>query len=285
MNYRCAPASATTDAPAWLPVEQLHPRASLHDQSEAPLHALMADIRRNGLQRPVLVRRNAPGRYTIVSGNRRLLACRRLGMTHLPAVVLPALPPRHSAQALLDALLARRLHYLEEAALLRLLNQDHGLSRQEIAQALGVTAQAVGERLALNGLSEPLQAYLMEEGLPERIARMLLPLPDDGRRMAIARRAVRERLCVRDVAVLVSAALTRPGGRRPAPTPHGGQHIVTLMRDTRPYVNAIRSITGQMRDAGLAATLTECRAAGQTTLTVTFPHRRRRTDRPIRERR
>ncbi len=288
MIDRTAPASAAPPA-LLLPVETILPRASLHRaQAEGTLRELMHSIRTEGLRRPILVRRSGPGRYTVVSGNRRLMACRRLGMQSIAAVLLPPLPGGASPQDLLSALAARTCHYLDAADMMRQLNTRYGMSREAIARSLGTTAQAVTARLSLMGLSEPLRAFLMEEGAPERIARALLRLPDEHRRMAIARRAARERLCIRDVEALITASLTRrcPALAVDAPprrvrnrrvdrlhpsAPPPGRRVLTLMRDTRPYINAIREITRQMRIAGVNATLTENDCAGLHEVTLRFP--------------
>lgn len=311
MIYRSVP---NADAPCnacWLPLEVITPRLSLHDAQEGgSLRALMADIRARGLQRPVLVRPQGSGRYVIVSGNRRLLACRHLGMTHIEATVLPEMPPP-TAAALLEAVRSHRLHYLDEADLLRQLNERHGLTREEIARAVGSTACDVTMRMQLTDLSDPLRAFLMEEGAPERIAWALLRLPDATRRMEVARRAARERLCIRDVEALITARLTRepmgavpeapaqPGSltmpvpltppvplTMPVPLAPGAAatrrprtgRVMTLMRDARPYINAIRDIAGQLRAAGCPVVLTEKNSGGQLELTVRLvsPGRERR---------
>jgi ParB family chromosome partitioning protein len=58
--------------------------------------AELADrIKQMGLLQPVLVQRAANGRYTLVAGRFRLLACQRLGWKAIPAIIKEAdAPPR-----------------------------------------------------------------------------------------------------------------------------------------------------------------------------------------------
>ena len=50
--------------------------------------AELADrIKQMGLLQPVLVQRAANGRYTLVAGRFRLLACERLGWKAIPAII------------------------------------------------------------------------------------------------------------------------------------------------------------------------------------------------------
>lgn len=264
----------------WLPLDRISPRASLHyaHEQDASLQELTDSIRWQGLQRPLLVRRQGNGRYIVVAGNRRLMACRLLGMTHVDAVILPEQPGGQSVPQLLDALISHRLHYLEEAEVLCELNEHHGISRQELARMLGTTAQAVTQRMQLTALGEELRACLLEEGLPERVALALLRLTDETARLSIARRSAREHLDIREVELLVSAAKKRCVPAAP-PREHGSGRVISLVRDPRLYVNAIRSITGQMQEAGVEATLTERRVGSRMELTVSLPARRRRTER------
>ena len=50
------------------------------------LEELAQSIRENGLLQPVTVRETATG-YELVAGERRLLACKSLGMEQIPAII------------------------------------------------------------------------------------------------------------------------------------------------------------------------------------------------------
>lgn len=265
----------------WLPIERIRPRDSLFPAADAAQRGILAlteDIRQRGLQRPILVRQNGEGLYSVASGNRRLLACRRAGMTHVEAIILPESPLKQSVPQLLDMLAHRRLHYLEEAEVLELLNQRYGYTREELARILGEPPQCISDRMRLTKLEEEVRICLLEEELPERAALALLRLEDVQQRLHVVQKAARERLCIREVELLVSAASTRKRNEKEPPRSRGGK-VISLVRDPRLYVNAIRSITEQMQSAGVAATMTEKREGGCMEVTVRLPVRRRRTDR------
>lgn len=259
----------------FLPVERISPRASLHGNPESPqtLRELAGTISREGLKRPVTVRRMGSGRYEIVSGNRRLLACRLLGWTHIEAFIQPERPQRLSAGQLLAAVASGQLHYLDAADALHVLNTEHGMSWHTLAGALGSTAQEIAARSCLHVITGELRTLMVESGLPERMAHTFLRLPDDWRRLDMARRAARERLCIRDVELLVTAMLRRRQSL------NGGRRVINLTRDHRPYINAIRDIAGQMQDAGVPVTFTERQVGRCTELIVSMPARRRRSER------
>ena len=75
--------------------------------------------------------------------------------------------------------------------------------------------------------------------------------------------------------LLVASAGRRTPKRQEAPR----QRVITVMRDVRPYRNAIRDIAEQMQTAGVRATFTERKSGGMLELTVSYPARRRRMER------
>ncbi|MBQ8311949.1 MAG: ParB/RepB/Spo0J family partition protein [Clostridia bacterium] len=257
----------------WLPLERITPRPSvgLEPTDGTTLMELVDSIRLHGLVQPITVQMTRSGRYVIVSGNRRFMACRMAGLSHIDAVVLEGVAADLEAQPLLESILSGCLHYLEEADAMKRLVERHGFTREELARSLGCTAAGVAQRIRLAELDEELQAFLLEQGLPERYAHALVKLPNRRARMTIARQAVREKLCVRDVELLVASAQSR----LPVPPLPGGRTI-TLVRDHRLYLNAIRSIVAQMQEAGIEATTAERTLDGSVEVVLRLPTRRRR---------
>ena len=117
MQYDPYHAEGCAQQVCWLPVERISPRPSLEAEASdgMPLSELAESIRCHGLIQPITVQRAPGGRYVVVSGNRRLMACRLAGLTHVDAVVLAGVAREQDARPLLEAVLSGRLHYLEEA--------------------------------------------------------------------------------------------------------------------------------------------------------------------------
>lgn len=259
----------------WLPLSSITPRIdhAFGQEESRSLQELTASIQRYGLQTPITVRPLGEGRYGIVSGNRRFLACRMAGYTHLDAIVLPEAGPDVTERELLLRLTQGQMHYLEEADACRRLVEE-GMTREQLARCLGRTPTLVSQKLRLTELDEELRAFLIEQALPEGYARALSRLPDAQGRLAIARQAVAQRLCIRDVELLVTAAMAR----LPVPPPTGGRTI-SLMRDHRLYLNAIQAIIAQMEEAGIAPEVKQTRFGDYVELTLRIPVRRPRMPR------
>ena len=78
----------------------------------------------------------------------------------------------------------------------------------------------------------------------------LLALPDGAARFRIARQAAAQHLTVRETEALVARAQKR------LPVPPPARRVISLVRDHRLYLNAIKSVVAQMRETGMQADLT-----------------------------
>ena len=231
----------------WLPIGSIvpnpeQPRRTFDDYA---LLALASSIRQHGLLQPITVRPRDNG-YEIVMGERRYRACCMLGFTHIDAFVLSVSEGESALLALIENVQRENLHYFEEAeAYEKLVSQ--GMSQELLARRLGKSASAVATKLRLLKLDEELRRYWREEGLSERHARALLPLPDGQARMRIARQAAQAHLTVRETEQLVLKA------QRRLPVPPAGRKVISLVRDYRLYANAVRSVVRQMQETGMTA--------------------------------
>lgn len=285
MKYAEMPIPPAPTPGELLPLDRISPRPSLRQPQEpASLDALAESIRRHGLVRPVTVRCLSRGRYVIVSGNRRLMACRMLGMTCIAAHILRQDAAWLPAEHLLEALGCHRLHYLEEAEALHVLHTLHRMPWEELARLSGSTPRTASSQAGLASLPDDLKALLLEERVPLDVALLLLRLPDDASRLRAANAIIRERLCVRDASLLVAAERRRPvkQGTFQEPAPDDApprRKVVCVVRDHRLYLNALRDIAGQMQAAGVAATIDERRIPGQVEMVIRVPVRRRRMER------
>jgi len=231
----------------WLALDSIHPNP-LQPRTEFDDFSLMelaASIRQNGLLQPVTVRPCSAG-YELIMGERRCRACRLLGHTHIEAFILPADDAESALLALVENVQRQNLHFLEEArAYQRLI--DQGMSQETLARLLGKSVPAVSNRLRLLRLEPAVQEIIVENGLSERHARALLPLPGEEARLRIAALAGAQHLSVQKTEQLVAKALER------LPVPAVSRRVISMARDHRLYINAIRGIVEQMRDTGLDA--------------------------------
>lgn len=232
---------------SWLPLSSIHPnsRQPRTDFDEFALMELAASIRQNGLLQPVTVRPAAEG-YELIMGERRCRACRLLGHTHIEAFVLPADDQESALLALVENVQRKNLHFFEEAeALSRLCGQ--GMAQDTLARMLGKSPSAINNRLRLLRLEPSVREVICEGQLTERHARALLSLPGEELRLRVARAAAAQHLSVQKTEQLIARTLEK------LPMPLTCRRVVSLARDYRLYINAIRGIVGQLCDTGVQA--------------------------------
>ncbi len=239
----------------WIAVASVSPNPNQPRRifDEQALEELASSIREIGLIQPITVRALDNDRYELVSGERRLRACARLGKTHIDAIVLPASTEDSAMMALIENLQRADLHFLEEAEGYAMALQEFRMSQEEMAQRIGRSQSAVANKLRLLRLSDAVRSELRAHALTERHARALLKLSDEQDRLAVARQAAERELNVRQTEALVAQTLER---QRAAEAPQSGRKVITLMRDHRLYLNAFRDIVQQMQRAGIHAEYT-----------------------------
>ena len=185
---------------------------------EEPLASLTASVRELGVLQPVLVRE---------AGDGPLRADRRRAALAAPAqrALAPSRPSCGETddaasleQALVENLHRQDLNPLEEAAAYQQLIEDFGLTHDELARRVGKSRSAVTNTLRLLQLPRPSSG-----SWPTASCRLATPgaARHAGPRLpgALARRAVEERLSVREVEEAVRAGPGTRDARRAERTP------------------------------------------------------------------
>jgi ParB family chromosome partitioning protein len=206
-----------------LPIADIYPNPrqprSLMDKEE--LAELAASIQQNGILQPLIVTPAAePGKYTLIAGERRLLAAGIAGLDTVPAILREASEQQRLELALIENVQRTNLTPLESAEAYRQLADDFNLSHEQIAQQLGKSRVAITNTLRLLKLPEDARQSLASGEISEGHARVLLSLPTPQAQSAALQAIIKHGLNVRRTEDLVHKLL----GQRPPsdakPTPH-----------------------------------------------------------------
>ena len=187
-------------ASAEVPVGQLdpnpyQPRSSI---SNARLEELSASIRESGIVQPILVRRQGT-RYQIIAGERRWRAAQRLGLATVPIALRDVPDDRLLELALVENLQREDLSPLEEAQAYQRLQEELGLTQEQVAQRVGRDRSTIANSLRLLRLNRPVRELLAERKLEAGHGRALLGLERREEQLKLAREAVRKGYSVREV--------------------------------------------------------------------------------------
>ena len=177
------------------------PRQGFDEES---LAELAASIKAQGLMQPVVLRPRAQGGYELIAGERRWRAAQLAGLERIPAVIKDVTDEQASAMALIENIQREDLNPLEEATALKRLQDEFGLTQQQVADAVGKSRVAVTNLLRLLNLSAPVRQMLLAGEIEMGHARALLSLaPIDQERLA--RVVAAKQLSVRATEALVRA--------------------------------------------------------------------------------
>ena len=123
--------SPPVDVPlAHIVVSSLNTRKNMDAGTEdADLEALAQSICEQGLLQPPLLRATGPDRYEVVAGQRRVLACQRLGWSTILAVVRELSDEEAVAVSLVENVQRADMHPIDKARAFRALENQRGTVR------------------------------------------------------------------------------------------------------------------------------------------------------------
>jgi len=209
-------AAADTAALRNLPVEFLQrgryqPRT---DFDPGALQELADSIKAQGVVQPIVVRPLGGDKYEIIAGERRWRAAQLAGLAEIPALVREIPDEAAIAVALIENIQREDLNPLEEAAALKRLTEEFGLTHQEVADAVGRSRVAVTNLLRLLDLHPDVKNYLQRGELEMGHARALAGLPLNRQPEAAAIVASKG-LSVRETEALVKRLLSEQPVKQP----------------------------------------------------------------------
>lgn len=163
-----------------IPVESIRPNPNQPRKifHEGELQSLAESISVNGLLQPISLRRESDGTYLLIAGERRFIACKKIGMKAIPSIICNVSADDAAVLALIENIQRSDLNFMEEAAAIQKLIQQLELTQEQAARRLGRSQSSVANKLRLLKLPHTVQILLVEAGLTERHARALLRLPE-----------------------------------------------------------------------------------------------------------
>ena len=183
---------------------------------ESKIDELARSIKSNGIIQPIVVRKADQG-YEIIAGERRWRASQRAGLLKVPVVVRDIPEERLLAAALIENIQREDLNPIEEAQAYRRLVDEHHLTQDQIADAVGQDRSSVANYLRLLKLPTEVRSNLSAGALSMGHARALLGLSDEGEQLRVARDVVAKNLSVRETDTIVKKGTQPPVPREEKP--------------------------------------------------------------------
>ncbi len=164
---------------------------------EEALEELAESIKEYGLLQPIIVSKK-DNYYEIVAGERRWRACKKAGLTEIPAIVRENNEKRNKEIALIENIQREDLNPIEKALGIKSLMEEYGLTQQEVSDILGKARSSIANSVRILNLDERVVQLTLEGKLTEGHCKSLLSIPDKDKQYAMAKYIIESGDSVRD---------------------------------------------------------------------------------------
>jgi ParB family chromosome partitioning protein len=196
----------TNDIIVKIPINVISPNPFQPRTEFAPkaLEELKKSILENGLIQPITVRRAPGNRYELISGERRLRACKDIGYREITAYIIKVDSNEAMlALSLIENIQREELNPIETALAYKRLMEECSLSQEEIAEKVGKDRTTITNSIRLLKLPKAVQDSLIKDEISAGHARALINLPSEELQVEILNKIKKEQLSVRKVELVV----------------------------------------------------------------------------------
>ncbi|MCC5813527.1 MAG: ParB/RepB/Spo0J family partition protein [Leptospira sp.] len=185
--------------------------------SDASIEELSHTIKLHGVIQPIVVQKSSHG-YELISGERRVRACKKAGFLKIPAIVRVVSSRESFEMAILENIQREDLNPIEEAIAYKKLSEESGLKITEIALRMGKNRTTISNLVRLLNFPEKVQNYIRDGKITEGQARPVLSIADEKKQIETIEKIIAESWTARQVEDYVADLL---GGAKPGKTSSG----------------------------------------------------------------
>ncbi|WP_329903603.1 ParB/RepB/Spo0J family partition protein [Porphyromonas pogonae] len=184
-----------------IPLNQIEPNPNQprKEFTEDTLHELASSIQSLGLVQPITLQEISPGRYMIISGERRWRASQMAGLDSIPAYIKTVNDENVMEMALVENIQREDLNAIEVALAYQNLLDHCGLTQEDLGKRVGKKRATISNYLRLLRLPAEIQLGLTQRKVDMGHARALLQISDTKKQLALYSRIIHEGLSVRAV--------------------------------------------------------------------------------------
>jgi len=176
---------------------------------EASLDELADSIRVHGIIQPLILK-DCGDYYSIIAGERRFRAARRVNLDTVPAIIKDYTELETLQVALIENIQRQDLTPIEEAICYKRLMDDFFFSQEDVAAKIGKNRAAISNAIRLLDLDIRVQELVSAGQLTSSHARALLAIKDADVQFEAAEMIAEEDLSVRAAENLVADILLEP---------------------------------------------------------------------------
>ncbi|MBS5794205.1 MAG: ParB/RepB/Spo0J family partition protein [Lachnospirales bacterium] len=233
----------------YLDVEKIYPNPYQHRKifEEDSIDELSSSIIQYGVIEPILVRELKGSFYELISGERRLKACRKIGIEKIPAIISNINKKDSTCMTLIENVQRERLNFIEEAEGFQTLMVDFGYTQEEIAKIIGKKQSTISNKLRLLKLKKEIKNTIIQNRLTERHARALLKLDNEKTQIEVLEKILKFDLNVQKTEELVENTIKRLNGKSLIQE----KKIKGYIGDLRIFTNTVKGAIDVMKESGV----------------------------------
>lgn len=191
--------------PLYVPINHIHPNKDQPRKvfDEEKLNELANSIQNYGIISPIVVRRDGPLFYEIVTGERRYRAAKLLNLQTVPVIIKDFNDKTTKEIALIENIQREDLNPVEKAMGYQELIREYNMTQEELAKILGKSKAAISNSIRILSLGPDIIKLMNEGQITEGHARALLGIDDDDFRRKVAEKVAKEKISVRKIEDMV----------------------------------------------------------------------------------
>jgi ParB family chromosome partitioning protein len=175
---------------------------------EEDLAELAESIKTQGILQPLLIRQDETG-YELITGERRLRAAKRAGLTQVPVIIKRVNDDKLLEMAIVENIQREDLNPIEEAEAYHHLITQLNLTQDQASARVGKSRSAVANFLRLRQLPDQIKTGIVDGTLSMGHARALLGAETTTQQLAAWRSVVSRKLTVRETEALIKRLKTK----------------------------------------------------------------------------
>ena len=165
---------------------------------EEALEELAESIKRYGVIQPIIVTKRE-GYYEIIAGERRWRACKKAGLTEIPAIIRDDDERKNKEISLIENIQREDLNAVEKAMGIKILMEEYDLTQQKVSEKIKKSRSAIANTVRILNLDERVLELAKEGKLTEGHCRALLAITDNDKQYEMALRMLETGATVREV--------------------------------------------------------------------------------------
>ena len=188
-------------------VNPFQPRSNFNNTS---LQELIVSIKNIGIIQPITVRKTENNNYQLISGERRLRACKEIGLKNIPAFVREANDQDSLEMALVENIHRQDLDAIEIAISYQRLIEEINLTQEELSDKIGKNRTTISNYLRLLKLDPIIQSGIRDGFISMGHGRSLINVNSNKNQLNIYKKIISKNLSVRNTELLVRDLKGKP---------------------------------------------------------------------------